>query len=73
MFIDCSSCPNLNAQRDHCPLHPVMLSFPQVNLRVRVTVWVRVRVGVGVRVGVEVRGGYVPATVTRLVRCDKRV
>ena len=42
---------------------------------VRVTVGVRVRGRgrVGVRVRVGVRGGYVPTSVTRLVRCDKRI
>jgi len=30
-------------------------------------------IDVRVRVRVRIRGGYVPTTVTRLVRCDKRV
>ena len=40
-------------------------------VKVRVRVQVRVRVTVTVRG--RVRGGYVPTTVTRLVRCDNRV
>ena len=78
MFIDCSSCPDLNAQRDHRPLHRVVLSFSQANLRVRVrvrvritvtvmvTVRVRVGVGVGVRVRVRVR---VRSSLTARPRC----
>ena len=58
LFLDCSSFPDLNAQRKHCPLHPMMFSFSQVNLRVtvinRAMVWVRVRVRVRVRVNVSV-------------------
>ena len=41
----------------------------RVRVRVRVIVSVRVRV----RVRYRIRGGYVPTTVIRLVRCDNRV